>query len=158
AQTPVSGTLGYAGSWTVAVPAGTSGSELQQDGQQVTSARTSYTAALAIASGDEQALATAAAALQAARLKAASDCAGANAAAQAPLADSTTTTSGADPAQGGGPCASSMQAVTVEQATVATAQQKVAADRAQLAADRSTLASARQVLDAAQATAPSYGS
>jgi peptidoglycan hydrolase-like protein with peptidoglycan-binding domain len=158
AQTPVNGTLGYAGSWTVAVPAGTSGSDLQQDGQQVTSARASYTAALATASGDEQALATAAAALQAARLKTASDCAGANAATQAPSGDSTTTTSSSGPAPGGGPCATSMQAVTVQQATVATARQKVAADRAQLAADRSTLASAQQVLDAAQAAAPSYGS
>ena len=158
AQTPVSGTLGYAGSWTVAVPAGTSGSELQQDGQQVTSARASYRAAVATASGDEQALATAAAALHAARLKAASDCSGANAATQAPAGDATTTTSSPGPAPGGGPCASSMQAVTVQQATVATAQQKVAADRAQLAADRSTLASAQRALDAAQAAAPSYGS
>jgi hypothetical protein len=44
-QTPVSGTLGYSGSWTVAVPAGTSATDLQQARQQDTSARASYAGA-----------------------------------------------------------------------------------------------------------------
>jgi peptidoglycan hydrolase-like protein with peptidoglycan-binding domain len=49
-----------------------------------------------------------------------------------------------------------MQAVTAEQATVATAEQKVAGDRAQLAGDRSMLASAEHALAAARSAAPSY--
>jgi hypothetical protein len=157
AQTPVNGTLGFAGSRTIAIPAGSSETDLQQAGQQVTSARASYTAALATLSGDEHALAAAAAPVQAARLKAASDCAGANAATEAPPGDSTTTTSTPGPASGGSPCAGSMQTVIADEATLATAQQKVGADRAQLAGDRSTLASAQQALDAAQSAAPSYG-
>lgn len=53
------GTLGYAGSWMVAVPAGTSATDLQQARQQETSARASYAAAQATASADEQTLAAA---------------------------------------------------------------------------------------------------
>jgi hypothetical protein len=58
-QTPVSGTLGYAGSWTVAVPTGTSTTDLQQARQAETSARAAYGAAQATESADAQALATA---------------------------------------------------------------------------------------------------
>src|SRR5262249_11811735 len=72
-QTPVSGTLGYAGAWTVAVPAGTSATDLQQVKQQETSARASYGAARAVATGDEQTLAAARAALRAAQLRELSD-------------------------------------------------------------------------------------
>jgi peptidoglycan hydrolase-like protein with peptidoglycan-binding domain len=62
-QTPVNGTLGYAGSWSVAVPAATSAADLQQAEQQEISARSSYAVARATAIADEQALAAARAAL-----------------------------------------------------------------------------------------------
>jgi peptidoglycan hydrolase-like protein with peptidoglycan-binding domain len=65
-QTPVNGTLGYAGSWSVAVPAATSATDLQQAEQEEISARASYAVARATATADEQALAAARAALQAA--------------------------------------------------------------------------------------------
>jgi hypothetical protein len=58
-QQSVSGTLGYAGSWTVAVPAGTSATVVQQATQQEASARGSYAAAESAVSADKQALATA---------------------------------------------------------------------------------------------------
>jgi hypothetical protein len=64
AQTPVSGTLGYAGSWSVAVPAATSATDLQQAEQEEISARASYAVARATATADEQALAAARAALR----------------------------------------------------------------------------------------------
>ena len=171
-QTPVSGTLGYAGSWTVAVPAGTSATDLQQAKQQETSARASYAAVRATASADEQTLAAAKAALQAAQLKEASDCAGANAATSAAnsgggggdnsrsspsSADSNGSSPSAGLGGGGSPCSSSVQAVTADQAAVATAQQKVAADQAQLRGVRSMLASAQQALAEAQSAASSYG-
>jgi hypothetical protein len=57
---PVSGTLGYAGSWTVAAPAGTSTTDLQQARQAATAARAAYTAAQATETADAQTLATAA--------------------------------------------------------------------------------------------------
>jgi hypothetical protein len=168
-QTPVSGTLGYAGSWTVAIPAGTSATDLQQAKQQETSARASYAAAQATATADEQMLATVKAVLQAAQLKEASDCAGASAATSAANSGggggggstpSSAGSNGSTPSAGStgaSPCASSMQAVTAGQATVATAEQKVAADQAQLAGARSTLAGAQQALAAAQSAASSYG-
>jgi peptidoglycan hydrolase-like protein with peptidoglycan-binding domain len=71
-QTAVSGTLGYADSWTVAVPAGTPATDLQQARQQETSARAAHAVARATASADEQTLAVARAALRAARLNAGS--------------------------------------------------------------------------------------
>ena len=172
-QTPVSGTLGYAASWTVAVPAGTPATDLQQAEQQETSARASYATAQATASADEETLTEARAALQAAQLKESSDCAGANAATSAASpgggggdnsgsspssAGSGGSTPGAGSGAGASPCSSSVQTVTADQASVATAQQKVAADHAQLAGARSTLASAQQALAAAQSTASSYGS
>ena len=164
-QTAVSGTLGYAGSWTVVVPAGTSATDLQQAGQQEASARVSHAAAQVTVAADERTLTDAKAALEAEQLKETSDCAGANAAAgggggngSAPAAAGS---SGATPSSGSGsgasPCASSMQTVSAEQAAVAAAQQKVAADLAQLAGARNTLASARQALAAAQSAASSYG-
>jgi hypothetical protein len=171
-QTSVSGTLGYAGSWTVAVPAGTPAADLQQARQQEISARASYAAALATSSADEQALATARAALRAAQLKEASDCVGANAATSAAIAGgggadnsgsspSSAGSNGTAPSAGSGAgasrCSSSMQTVTADQATVATARQKVAVDHAQLAGARSMLANARKVLAAAQSAASSYG-
>jgi peptidoglycan hydrolase-like protein with peptidoglycan-binding domain len=66
-QTSVSGTLGYAGSWTVAVPAGTSATDLQQATEQETSARAAHAVARATAFADEQTLAAARAALRAAQ-------------------------------------------------------------------------------------------
>jgi hypothetical protein len=171
-QTPVSGTLGYAGSWTVAVPAGTSATDLQQAEQQESSARASYAVAQATASADVQTLTSARAALQAAQLKESSDCAGANAATSAASpggggggnsgsSPSSAGSDGSTPSAGSGAgasaCASSVPAVTAGQATVATAQQKVAADQAQLVGARSTLVGARRALAAAQSAASSYG-
>jgi hypothetical protein len=171
-QTPVSGTLGYAGSWTVAIPAGTSATDLQQAEQQESSARASYAVARATATADQQTLTSARAALQAAQSKEASDCAGASAATSAASpgggggdnsgsspssAGSDGSTPSAGPGAGASPCSGSVQAVTADQAAVATEQQKVAADEAQLASARSTLASAQQALAAAQSAASSYG-
>jgi putative peptidoglycan binding protein len=170
-QTPVSGTLGYAGSWTVAVPAGTSATDLQQAEQQESSARASYAVAQATASADEQTLTAAKAALQAAQLKESSDCAGANAATSAASpgagggdnSGSSSSSAGSDgsiPSAGSGagasPCSSSVQTVAVDQASVATARQKVAADRAQLAGARGTRASAQRALAAARSAASAY--
>jgi putative peptidoglycan binding protein len=147
AQQTVTGTLGYAGVWTVAVPAGTSAAELRQAEQQDASARAAYITAEASLSGDQKAFATAEAELQAARLRETSDCAGVNAAINA--APSTT---------GTGNCASSIQAAQTDRDAVAAAQQKVVADRAQIAAARATRTSATRALVATRSTSAAYGS
>jgi hypothetical protein len=153
AQTPVSGTLGYAGTWTVAVPAGTAPSSVQQARQAVASAEGALVSAESAAAADGRALAQAEATLRAAQLKEATDCAGS---AAAPASGGGEGSSGGAPAAS--PCAAAMQAVASDQASLAAAAQKPAADRTQLAGARSTLAGAQQALAEAEASASSYGS
>lgn len=137
-QTPVSGTLGYAGSWTVAVPAGTAQTAVRQAEQQLVSAQAALTAAQTGAAADAPALAGARAALRAAQLKEAVDCAGTGAA--------------------GSSCASAIQAAAADESAVAAAEQKVASDQSQLAGSRATLAGAQQSQADAQSGATPYGS
>lgn len=150
-QTQVSGTLGYAGSWTVAVPAGTAQTALRQAEQQLASAQSALTTAQVSATADGQALAEATAALRAAQLKEAADCAGTGA------AESGGSGSGSG-SGGAGPCASAVQAVSTDQAAATQAQQKATADRAQVASAQATLAGAQQSLADAQSSATPYGS
>jgi peptidoglycan hydrolase-like protein with peptidoglycan-binding domain len=157
ARQPVTGTLGYASVWTVAVPAGASTAELQQADQQEASARRAYLTAQASLAGDVTTLATVQAELQAARLREASDCAGTNAASAAPTIKSPPPNS-ADSALGTSPCASSIQAAQTAQDVVAAAQPKVAADRAELTAAQVALTSARRALDEVRSASATYGS
>ncbi len=157
AQQSVTGTLGYEGAWTVAVPAGTSAAELQQAMQQVNSAYAAYIAVRVSQSGDEQALATAEATLQAALLKESSDCAGARAAESATsFADTAASSSSASPAGAAGACLSSVQAAQLAKDAVHAARLKAAADRAQLAPARTTLARARRGVETARLGAAGY--
>jgi Putative peptidoglycan binding domain len=147
-QSELSGTLGYAGSWTVAVPAGTAQSALLQAQQQLASARAGLSTARATASADEQALAEAKAELHAAALEESSDCAGAGA------SGSTGSGSGETPS----PCANAMQNVSADQTAESAAQQKVNADATQVSNAYATLTSARQALEDGQSSATPYGS
>jgi hypothetical protein len=157
ARQTVVGTLGYAETWTVAVPNGTSTPDLEQAGQQEASARANLLAVGATLEGDQKALDTGGAELQAARLKEESDCKGSSAAASP--APSTGASGGeAGPATGGSSCASSMQAAAEAQATMDAAQQKVVSDRVQLVGVRDMLVNAQRALNAAQAASPAYGS
>lgn len=152
-QTQVSGTLGYAGSWTVAVPAATSQTDLQQAQQQLTTARSGLPAAQAAVSADHQAITQATATLRAAQLKESSDCAGANAAGSGGSGSGSGSGSGTDAS----PCASAMQAVSADQAALTSAEQKEAMDGAQLTGARATLASAQQAASEAESAASPYG-
>jgi hypothetical protein len=151
-QTPVSGTLGYAGSWTVAVPAGTAPASVRQAQQQLASAADALAAAQATASADARALAQARAALRAAQLKEASDCSGGNAAA------SGRGSGGSGGAAAASPCTTAMQAAASDEAAVTSATQKQAQDRAQVASARSNNAGAQQALAEAESSAASYDS
>jgi peptidoglycan hydrolase-like protein with peptidoglycan-binding domain len=158
-QTQVDGTLGYAGSSSVVVPAGTAVVELRQAEQTAAAARAALRAAQATLSVDEQALAGARAKLAADRLKLTSNCRGEGAA-----ASSSGNGSGSDSGSGSGsgsdsgssPCATAAQAVASDEASVSTAEQKVTADRGVVAADRVTLAGAEQSLAAAESSATGY--
>jgi Putative peptidoglycan binding domain len=148
-QTQVDGTLGYAGSSTVSVPAGTAPSVIRQGEQALTTARQMLASAQATLTADQQVAAQAQAQLSADRLKEQTDCAGANA------AQSGSAGSG----NGGGavsPCASAAQAVAADRTALATAGQKVTGDQGQAASAQTGLTGAEQDLAASQASAVVY--
>jgi hypothetical protein len=161
AQQAVVGTLGYGGTWTVAVPATTSAETLGQAEQQAASAHADSLAAKASLLEDIQTLAAAEATLQAAQLKETSDCAGANAAESAGRGGVTGGTQAspvAASATGAGPCSTSMQAAEAAQEAASTAQHTATTDQTQLDEASETLARARRALEAARSTSPGYGS
>lgn len=156
-QQTLVGTVGYAGAWTVAVPAGTSAADVQQVEQQLASSQASSITASATLAADATALATAAAAAQAARLKEASDCAGANAAVVATASATISSAGVPTSADGSSPCQSSMQAAETNQSALDTARARVVADRTQLASALTTLSSAQRSLDAVHSASTTYG-
>jgi peptidoglycan hydrolase-like protein with peptidoglycan-binding domain len=135
-QTQVSGTLGYAGSRTVVVPAGTAPSQVQQAEQAVSSARSALRAAQASVSADSQALAQAEAMLRADKAQKRSSCAGSGSTSPA--------------------CATAKQVVTADAGALAQARQKLTTDGIQVASARATLAAAEQSLSKAKASETSY--
>lgn len=153
-QTQVDGTLGYADSSTVSVPAGTAPSIIRQAEQALAAAEQMLAAAHATLSADEQAAARAQAQLTADRLKEQSDCAGASAA-QSGAAGSGNGGSG----NGGGsvsPCTSAVQAVAGDETALETAGQKVTVDRGQARSAQTGLTGAEESLSAAQSSAVVY--
>ena len=136
-QAQVSGTLGFAGSWTVSVPAGTSPDALSQAEQAVISARAQLATADAGIAADESNLAAARRTLatdEAAKKRA---CRGSSSAAG---------------------CTGAKQTVSQDEASVRAATQKLVGDRPQLASTRAGLAGAEQALAAAESSATSYTS
>jgi multidrug efflux pump subunit AcrA (membrane-fusion protein) len=156
-QQTLVGTVGYAGTWTVAVPAGSSAADVQQVEQELASSRAASITASSTLTADATALATAAAAAQAARLKEASDCAGANAAVVATAPATSSSAEVASTGAGLSPCQSSMQTAQTSQSALDTARAKVVADRAQLASAQTTLDSAQRSMDVVQSASTTYG-
>jgi hypothetical protein len=152
-QTQVSGTLGYAGTWTVSVPSGTDPSALSQAEQASSSARAGLTAARATATADAQALRQTRAALRAAKRQRRNAC---DHASGTPGSGSGLP-SGSSP-RSGSSCAAARQAVTSAEAALTSSDRKAMGDGAQLASAEGTLASGQQALAAAESSATSYGS
>ncbi len=144
AETQVSGTLGYANSSSVVLPAGTAPASVLQAQQALDSADAALRGARATLASDRQALAEARAKLTADRLKQANDCRGDAAAASS--SDAATAT----------PCAAAAQAVTTDEQAVATAAQKVTADEGAVNSAAVSSASARRSLAAAESSALVY--
>jgi peptidoglycan hydrolase-like protein with peptidoglycan-binding domain len=151
-QTQVDGTLGYADSSTVSLPAGTAPSSIRQAEQALATARQMLASAQATLAADEQTLTQAQAQLTADRLKERSDCSGANAA-QSSVGGNGGSGNGAGSAS---PCASAAQAVATDQAAVTSAGQKAAGDRGQVASAQTSVSGAEQSLAAAQSSAVGY--
>jgi peptidoglycan hydrolase-like protein with peptidoglycan-binding domain len=153
-QTQVSGTLGYAGSWSIRVPSGTAPSAVQQAGQLLTSAETMLASASATLATDAQALAGHQATLAAARGKEQVDCAGEGAAEAASAGSSP---GGEDNSSGGSSCSSDVQAVSTAEQSSTAAAMKVTADRSQVSSAGKELASAQSSLSTARSSAALYG-
>jgi hypothetical protein len=152
AQTQVDGTLGYADSSTVSLPAGTAPSSIRQAEQALAAARQTLASAQATLAADEQTLAQGQAQLTADRLREQSDCAGASA------AQSSVAGSGGS-GNGGGSvslCASAAQAVATDQSALTATGQKVVADRGQVASAQTNVTGAEQSLAAGQSSAVVY--
>jgi putative peptidoglycan binding protein len=147
-QTSVGGTLGYAGSSTIRLPAGTTPQGVAQASQSATSAAGMLANARSTLSSDRTMLATARATATADRAVEALDCAGTGAAGSGAAA------SGSGSAGG---CASAAQRVSTDQRSVTAATAKVAADQGQIATAERQLATARSALSDADSTATVYG-
>ena len=150
-QTQVSATLGYAGTSTIVVPAGTAPSSVQQAEQQVTTDQAQVESAGTTLASDQQTLGQARAGLAAARAKETVDCRGSNAAG----APSTGSASGGGSAST--PCASDQQAVSTDEQGVVQDQAKVAADRSQVSSAQGAQSAAQAALASAQSSGSLYG-
>lgn len=137
AQTQVSGTLGFAGSWTVSIPAGNAPSVLAQAEQAVTSARSQLATADASSAADETNLTQARRTLETDKTAAKTACHGSSSIAAG--------------------CAMAKRTVSQDEESLLVAEQKLAGDRPQLGSARAGLAGAEQALTAAEASATSYG-
>jgi hypothetical protein len=153
-QALVDGTLGYAGSSTIVVPAGTSQTDLRTAQQGVASAQATLRAAEATLAGDERALGQARAKLAADRLKQASDCRGEGAAGGP--SGGTGEGSGSGSGSGSSPCSTAAEAVASDEDAVSAAEQKVIGDRGSVATAQATLAGAEQSLAAAESSQTGY--
>jgi hypothetical protein len=154
-QTLVDGTLGYAGSSSIVVPAGTSQTDLRTAQQTLASAQAALDAAEATLAADEQVLAQARAKLAADRLKQAIDCRGDGAAGSGSGGGSSGEGSEGS-GSGSSACSTAAQAVAADEEAVRAAEQSVTADRGTVATARATLTGARESLAAAEASATGY--
>jgi hypothetical protein len=167
-QTQVSATLGFAGSSSIRVPAGTPPSAVQQAEQAVGNGEEMLQAARASLAADGETLAGAQATVSAAREKEALDCAGDGAAESASAGGSPSgedTPAGAAsgdgaPSSGAGGsavCASDAQSVASDAQGSSGAELKLAGDRASISSAEKSLTNAKATLSAARASEVSYG-
>jgi hypothetical protein len=146
-QTQVDGTLGYADSSTLSLPAGTAPSSLRQAEQTLAAARQTLASAQGTLTADRGTQAQAQAQLDADQLKERSDCAGAGAAQSRGAGN------------GGGsasPCASAAQAVASDESALQGARQKVTADLGQVASAQTSVNGAEQSRAAARSSSVVY--
>ncbi len=154
-QMQVSGTLGYSGSASIRVPAGTAPAAVQQASDQVANMGAMLATARATLAADVVALANHRATAASARAKEQVECAGAGA---AEAASAGSGDEGASPSAGAsGSCAGDVQAVSLAVQGVTSATAKVVGDRTQVSSAEKQLASAESSLATARSSAALYG-
>lgn len=160
-QTPVTGTLGYAGASSIRMPSGTPPSAVAQAEQSVTAAEAMLQTASASLAADAATLSGLQATLSAAREKELVDCAGEGAAESASTASSAGGEDASDGASPGGTsaglCTGDVETVSSDRQGASTAAVKVAADRTSLASAQAGLTRAQESLSAARSSEAVYG-
>jgi peptidoglycan hydrolase-like protein with peptidoglycan-binding domain len=159
-QTQVDGTLGYAGSSTIVLAAGTARSDLRQAEQTYASAQATLKAAQATLFVDQQALAAARAKLAADRLKQASDCGGANAASSGSGNGGDSGSAGSDSGDSGSgsgsSCSSAAADVASDEETVSSAEKQMTSDRGSLESAQAAIPGAAESLALARSAVVFY--
>lgn len=156
AQTLVNGTLGYAGDWTIRVPAGIAPVAVAQARDSVSAAGRMLGSARSSLAADRVALADAQASLAADEQLLAVDCAGDGAAGTA-SGSTQSTGSTASTGAGGAACAGDAQLVAADQQAQLQATTKVNSDQGQVSAAARSLAAARAALASARTQETVYG-
>jgi hypothetical protein len=160
-QTPVNGTLGYAGASSIRVPSGTPPSAVQQAEQSMDTSEAVLQSAQASLSADAATLAGLNATLSAARQKESVDCAGEGAAEVASAGSSPSGESASDGSSPGstssGLCTGATQRVSSEEQGTSGAAAKLAGDRTSVSSAEAALARARESWSAARSSETVYG-
>lgn len=153
-QTQVNATLGYAEAGHIRVPIGTPPSGVAQAAQAVSHSQGILQDARESLASDSVTLANAEATASASRLKEAVDCAGDNAAEEAPGVSSPSGSPSSNAAAS--VCASDVQALATEEQSSSAVTMKVQSDRASLSSAEAALASAETSVAAARSAAADY--
>ncbi len=160
-QTQVNATLGYAGSSSIRMPAGTPPSAVAQAEQSVSSSQAMLQAARASLMADSETLVGLQATVAAARAKESVDCAGDSAAesASAGASPADEGTSGESPSGDGsaGLCASDAQTVASDAQGSSGDVSKLDGDRASISSAEKALASAEAAVSTARSSVAAYG-
>jgi hypothetical protein len=154
-QTPVSGTLGYAGASSIRIPSGTPPSAVEQAEQSVAASEALLLSARASLAADAATLAGLQATLSAAREKESVDCAGEGA---AESASSSAGEGGSSPGgASAGPCTGDVDTVSSDQQWASTDATRLAGDRASVSSAQAALARAQAGVSAARSSEAAYG-
>jgi peptidoglycan hydrolase-like protein with peptidoglycan-binding domain len=161
-QTQVSATLGYAGSSSIRVPAGTPPSAVQQAEQSVSTGEGMLQATRASLAADRETFAGVQATVTAAREKESVDCAGDSAAESAsaggsPSGEGTPAVSSSGDGGSSGLCASDAQSVASDAQNSSGEDMKLDGDRASISSAEKALASAEAAVSAARSSVAAYG-
>jgi hypothetical protein len=160
-QTPVTGTLGYAGASSVRMPSGTPPSAVAQAEQSVTAAETMLQTASASLAADTATLSGLQATLSAAREKESVDCVGEGAAESASTGAAPGGEDASDGASPGGAsaglCTGDMETVSSDRQGASAAALKLDADKTSVSSARAGLARAQESLATARSSETVYG-
>jgi peptidoglycan hydrolase-like protein with peptidoglycan-binding domain len=156
AQTQVDGTLGYTGSATVVLPAGTPPANVRQAEQQAATAQASLRAAEAALAADRRALEQAQAVLKADRQSLTNACRGENAAESGGSTGSQGSDTGGQGGDGASSCSTAAATLASDEQAVTSAQAKVTADEGSVGSAQASSSGAQENLASASSSVVFY--